>query len=289
SNNDACPIKVTATDIEGNKVEVNTVANLERGVNVTVTAPAVEDYIFVGWVRGAADSGRLVKTDATYSFTALTNTMLTAVYEPVADKAYYNWDGAFLGTAEPANPTMFGYHFKNWAENTELENLVRYIAQYEQQDGDTKYTVTVDSGSAINEQGGSYLYDAEVTLTSDSEVYWYRDEVQVAYGKEYTFNVWNDTTVSTSASGTAGPMLYLDDKVGSYYMVEYDAAGYEIVEVGILFGDSANITVNSCNDKMNSQRGLSRGQFAADAGENTDARGYLIYKDSGEYKVIYAN
>ena len=47
--------------------------------------------------------------------------------------------------------------------------------------------------------------------------------------------------------------------------------------------------MNSCNDKMNSQRGLSRGQFAADAGENTDARGYLIYKDSGEYKVIYAN
>ncbi|MBQ9984920.1 MAG: hypothetical protein IJP38_01260 [Oscillospiraceae bacterium] len=288
SNNDACPIKVTATDIEGNKVAPNTVANLERGASVTVTAPAVEDYIFVGWVRGAADSGRLVKTDATYSFTALTNTMLTAVYEPTAEKAYYNWDGAFLGTAEPANPTMFGYHFKNWAENTELENLVRYIAQYEQQDGDTKYTVTVDS-EIINEQGGSYLYDAEVTLTSDSEVYWYRDEVQVAYGKEYTFNVWDDTTVSTSDSGSTGPMLYLDDEVGSYYMVEYDAAGYDIVEVGILFGNNANITVNSCDEKMNSQRNLSRGQFAADAGKNTVARGYLIYKDSGEYKVIYSD
>ena len=73
-------------------------------------------------------------------------------------------------------------------------------------------------------------------------------------------------------------------------MIEYDAGGKEIVEVGILFGDSSDISVESCMYKATSQKKLSHGQFTAKPnGDETVARGYLIYKDGTEYKVVYSD
>ena len=73
-------------------------------------------------------------------------------------------------------------------------------------------------------------------------------------------------------------------------MIEYDAGGKEIVEVGILFGDSAEITVDSCEYKATSQKKLNHGQFTAKPnGDETVARGYLIYNDNGAYKVVYSD
>ena len=70
-------------------------------------------------------------------------------------------------------------------------------------------------------------------------------------------------------------------------MIEYDSGDKTIVEVGIIFGENDAITVASCAEKMNSQRNSTHGQFTAQS-DYPVAKGYLIFKDGTEYKVIYS-
>lgn len=67
--------------------------------------------------------------------------------------------------------------------------------------------------------------------------------------------------------------------------LDLDAGDKEIVEAGIIFGQDA--TINSCTEKFTSQKNADHGQFTAD-GEG-DARGYIIYKDGGDYIVKYSD
>ncbi len=284
--------------VDGIEIETN-VSGYEQGkvgsvdINTPVEVKAIPTvkvadttYVFRGWVRGNADGGRIISLDATYGFTAMTNTYLTAIYTEEAEEEYYAWNGEFLGTSNVTAPTVLGYNFKEWAKHVMSENLTRFVAQYEQ--------LTTTYGVTYNGNVTQHKYDDPVTLTSDTDVYWYRDGKLVDYGTSYTFNVWDATEITTSSEGHNLPMLVLDAKAkDGNYMVEYDANGKTIIEVGILFNaeDDNAPTVESCKEKMNSQRDLSKnphGQFAAKAGTYTQARGYLIYQDGGEYKVIYS-
>ncbi len=306
-NGNATPVKVTlnVSDIPVDKSVTIAVDYIGDGENITVDSdtyklgdtveitaePAPEGKVFRGWVRGSKDNGRLVSTDTAYTFKALTNIYLTAIYTDAAPEEYYAWNGVFLGTTKPAagsEPVVLGYSFKEWAKNVMSENLTRFVAQYVQES--TSYNVT------YNGEEKPYKYDDEVTLSSDEKVYWYRDGKLVYYGKEYKFNVWAATEITTSSEGHNLPKIILDTsrKDDNNFMVEYDAAGKQIIEVGILFNsedDNAPI-VATCEEKMSSQRDLSQkehGQFAAKAGQYTKARGYLIYNDNGTYRVIYAD
>ena len=266
------------------------VGSVDLNTPVTVTAPQEttvgnKTYVFRGWVRGKADGGRVISLDATYGFTAMTNTYLTAIYTEVADEEYYAWNGEFLGTEQPSAPEVVGYNFSEWKESL-VNNIKRFVAWYVQK--------TETYGVTFNKATTQHKYDDPVTLSSDTDVYWYRDGKLVDYGKSYTFNVWDNTEITTSSEGHNLPMLALDAKAKSgTYMVEYDANGKNVIEVGILFNaeaDGAPI-VSSCKEKMSSQRNLAEnphGQFAAKAGSYTKARGYLIYEDNGAYKVIYS-
>ena len=283
-----------ATSINGEE----NVASYSRGAKVTVTAPELAGKTFRHWVRGTEENGDWVSADAEYSFTATTHTYLTAIYtDEVTGKLveFFNGNGEYLAEAVanednkvalPANPSITGYVFDKWLLDKETEftadtvltaDITRVVAGFK--DADTSYTVN----------GESYKYGEEAKFTSDTDVVWYRNDKAVAYGKTYTYYVWDDATIE-GKSGTAAPTVVLDSDVkdGNAYMIEYDACGKNIVEVGIIFGNG-NHTVDSCDSKATSQRGLSRGQFTAKPGSgNTVARGYLVYEEGGAYKVVYS-
>ncbi|MBQ4544525.1 MAG: hypothetical protein II996_03035, partial [Oscillospiraceae bacterium] len=300
----------TTTNVEGyTKIDVQ--GDIERGTEVTVTAAKIPGYTFRHWVRGTADKGDWVSADPVYNFTLVTNTFLTAVYTPdVAEGEkiveFFNGNGEYITqetvvdgkvTLPAKNPEMTGFKFLRWivAKNKEFENndiiapLTRVVAEF----GDADATFSVNGTEG-------YKYDTLITKTSDTPVVWYRDGVRVGYGKEYNYRVWDTVGKITSAEGTAQPLVVLDkavktdgDGTTKAYMIEYDAGDKEIVEVGILFGDGTNMTVDSCMYKATSQKSGSdiHGQFTAKPANDSyaNARGYMIYKDGTEYKVVYSD
>ena len=80
-------------------------------------------------------------------------------------------------------------------------------------------------------------------------------------------------------------------------MIEYNAAGYTVVEAGILFGesDAAKPRVDSYVSKASSTRHDNHSQFAsapsgeAEAEDESVVRGYLIYSDGKTTKVVYSD
>ena len=84
--------------------------------------------------------------------------------------------------------------------------------------------------------------------------------------------------------------IYFYQYIGNNKCRGGDANGKNIAEVGIIFGEDAEIT--SFESKATSKkRGNSQGQFTAMPydGDGKAARGYLIYNDNGTYRVIYAD
>lgn len=272
--------------------------SLNRGDTVKVVADTSDTTkTFRGWVRGSADSGRLVSNSTEYEFVAMTHTMLTAVYsddttagEDVVE--YYGWNQQYITTlpatvTAPTAPALTGYEFAEWVLGQSDDNVARMVAQYT---AETKeYTVTVPDSVSVSVEGGKYTYDAKVTCKADDAVYWYRDNKLVDYGTSYSFYLWDNTEIKTSATGKDSAKIMLDKSKSGEFMVEYDAGNEEIVEVGLIFGSSSDITIGNCSDKMNSQRNGAHGQFTASKGDNAVARGYLIYNDNGTYRVIYAD
>ena len=274
---------------------VATITNAELGEKVIAVAKVPEGKVFRGWVRGSADNGHLVWDKEEYEFVATTHTYLTAIYtdaNPAATDEYYHWNGQFLGndktTAEANISPIVGYTFANsWTEAKKENTITSWIAKFNKENDE--YTVTAgNNGFDITKADDNY--DTEVTCTSDNAVYWYRDGKLVDYGTEYKFFIWDNTTVTTSNEGHNGAKLMLDKVKGKSYMVEYDAGNATLLEVGILFGDTGDTpTVESCKEKMSSQReNFTHGQFSATSNYAV-ARGYLIYKDGDSYRVIYAD
>lgn len=297
-----------------------TIKSGARGDKITVNADDIEGYTFRHWVRGTADNGTWLSSDKSYTFSLMTNSYLTAVYsENTTDKIveFFNENGEYYAEAKanengtvalPENPSRTGFKFLKWllSEDEELtestvltNNVTRAVARYT----DTGATFSVENGK----ETASYSYDAKITASSSYEytdkngatktltpyVYWYRNGKQVDYGTEYTYHVWDKATITKSYTGTNAPLVVLDSvvKKDNAYMIEYDAAGKQIIEVGILFGRAGTKpTVESCDGKATSQKTAEHGQFTAKIDDDTAvARGYLIYNDAGTYRVIYSD
>lgn len=284
----------------------------DRNEKITVTAEDIDGYKFRHWVRGSADNGSWVSSDKSFSFNLMTNTYLTAVYTEDKDEKlveFFNENGEFyaeaIANAEgkvalPENPTRTGFKFAKWLLSEETEftadtvvtaDITRAVARYEES-GD-EFAVTLPDASAENlSYGDAVTLKAEASNGKAYYAYWYRDGKQVAYGTEYKYLVWDDTVITKSTAGVQVPTVVLDKvkKSGNAYMIEYDAMGKEIVEVGIIFGNG-NHTVESCDSKATSQNTADHGQFTAKPGKTggTVARGYLIYNDKGTYRVVYSD
>jgi len=275
-----------------------------RGDEVEVEAPEIDGYTFRHWVRGTEEKGELVSTESSFIYKLITNAYLTAVYTENTDAntvEFFGGNGEYITSvkvvdgevAAPEAPSLTGFKFLDWftAENKTLADTIltapvtRAVAVF----GDTDDTFTVAGEENLK-------YDTKITKTYSAPVVWYRDSVRVGYGTTYEYFVWDNVEKITYVEGTAQPLVVLDKAVKTdangtkSYMIEYDAGGKNIVEVGILFGDNVGGTVDSCKYKATSKKGASHGQFTAKPfGDESYARGYMIYEEDGEYKVIYSD
>ena len=293
--------------IDGEEKTSETLLSEERGLSVKAVANAPAGYVFRGWVRGSAERGVWVSSEPEYTFITTTHSMLTAVFEEAADGdviEYYNENGAYIETRSASEsaptgseiPSLVGYVFDDWyvSETTKLSeavlgSLTRAVAKHTPVA--TNATITSD-GTPIS----ATVFDSKVeNMGTDDITCWKRNGEIIAYGRDYTYYVWGNTEIESSKealSAVKDPIVYLDPVVNSNgaRMIEYDKGDFEIVEVGILFGEEGGTPViTSCIEKMNSQRNSNHGQFTATPSDASyTARGYMIYRDNAEYKVIYS-
>lgn len=312
--------KVTVNGNEGNLAVINP----SRGTEISVSAPDVSGYKFIGWKAGTANEdgdGELANTakfvkdlEQVDIFTVYTSTFLTAVYEETepADSTasiveFWNLDGSYLGQKtvdkieeEGGLPTtsLIGHSFTGWftAENIALniaeivEKVTHAVAGYTADAAVNSKYVRVNG----EDQEDSVAYGTEiecVDINPSKVTHWLRDGKVVSYDETYKYYVWDITNISSSyAPIEKKPLVVLDDDtVSNAYMIEYDKGNAEaIVEVGILFG-TGTPTVESKSEIFKSQRGDSHGQFTAKPTDSSyTARGYMIYEENGSYKVIYS-
>ncbi|MBQ4543956.1 MAG: hypothetical protein II996_00100 [Oscillospiraceae bacterium] len=253
------------------------------------------------------------------TFTVYTSTFLTAVYEeltPTEDAdavvEFWNLDGSYLGQkpvteleelaaqGKSLKTSLIGHTFTGWftAEDVALdiaaivEKVTHAVAGYT---ADATLAATGDDGVRVNGEtvSDANAYGIKVPCTDNggTVTHWLRDGKVVSYDPTYIYYVWDSTNITSSyAPIEEKPLVVLDgDTVSGAYMIEYDKGNADaIVEVGILFG-TGTPTVESKSEIFKSQRGDNHGQFAAKPSDSSYiARGYMIYEDGGEYKVIYS-
>ena len=144
-------------------------------------------------------------------------------------------------------------------------------------------------------------YDDKVVSSETSATGWTRGGKLVTYSPDYTFYTWLNA-VGTIAKYEGEeitdkiPLVVLENN-GTNYMLEYDEGEYEVVEAGILFGNTEKTTVNSAYSKakvMRLEKNNGHGQFTASSmgtANESYARGYVMYKDHNDnhkIKVIYS-
>lgn len=201
-----------------------------------MTAEAAEGYDFVNWT----ESGNVVSSDATYTFTVTADRNLTANFtiSTYTITATANPTEGGTATVDNVNPQHGatvtataiagpGYHFVNWTENgTEVSTDAVYA-----------FTATGNRYLTANFEILSY----EITVSSDPEeagtvsgggVYNYGDNVTISFtaNPDYVFTGW-----------------YVDDELLSdestyTFMAESDM---DIVAKGIPNGVADNITVEA--------------------------------------------
>lgn len=309
---------ISVTDPEGDAYKVGNVGDAGLGKNVSLVASptfTVDNvgYKFAYWRTAAGD---YVSENATYPHTATTNFVIEAVYEqanPTTKRVeYFKDNGVFYESVEAnedgtpklpeEDPTITGYLFDKWSQDgktefsasTVLSSMVTRVVGLFKRDETEDFKITVPQ---IEGKSGTYCHDDEITLFAENAKYWTRDGKVVEYGNTYIFNVWDDSEIKYYTEETEKtPSVYLDpDSKDGAYMIEYNAAGYTVVEAGILFGKSgaAKPRVDSYVSKASSTRHDNHSQFAsAPSGEAQDesvVRGYLIYSDGKTTKVVYSD
>ncbi len=277
------------------------VGEVAIGTSVEATATANEGYEFAYWRNGA---GTVLSTEKTETFKFNTNTAVYAEFIklPDADATevpiyFYNGNGTLLesknvekgtafGSSKIANPSLTGFAFAGWSvdDNAIINALTRAVALYD--DSDEKFTVTAD-GAVITSDA---TYGSEVTVTSNNPDFkaWKLGDKIVSYNKSYTFYVWGNVTLTSATKGEAAPVAALTTVEGKPMLIYSAPADCEILEAGILFGNSA--TIGSYDSKAFAKE--STGQFTAEpngAEDDKTARGYLIFKKDNVIRVIYAD
>ncbi len=303
--------------IEINGVSIDDmITSVTIGSTVTATAKTdIPEYIFRGWKRGSHDNGVWWSEEEKITFPMMTNTFLTAVYEPVnaeetVNIEFYNYNGQYIETAKDVGekkfseitpkptPILTGYLNPFWtldgtnevSPDATFTKLTRIVANYKNVES---FDITIGDG-ITGATSDEYAYDTELVLHAEKEGTWYIDGKPVAYGGAYLHYVWDDAEITFKDEENNVPIISINDKTKSNgaRMISYDANGANIAEVGILFG-SEKAEITSFNSKATSKkRGNSQGHYTAmpnDTETSTTARGYLIYNDNGTYRVIYAD
>jgi len=310
------PEAAITTSVDG--YVAGNVADLARGTEITVTAPTVEGYTFCGWRRGSG-TGKIencVSETSSYTFELVTNTYLTAVYDEVAEAGdadskvveFWNEDGKYYTkltagadnklAALPANPELIGKQFSKWCLSKTEELTTDTVLTEAVTRAVAEYTDDVVTGVKFaSESVGDLSYGQSITLSApagETAQYWMRDGKVVHYGSSYTYHAWDATEITYSTDPILWePIVVLDDYANGAFMIEYNSASvaqsYELVEVGILLNSTPDFDVDSCGAKVTSQRNDNHGQLSVAVDPGTYARGYMIYKEAGKYRIIYSD
>ncbi len=296
-----------------NKSTNEKIDDVEVGTLVEVEAIADSGFAFSHWQDS---EGKYVSDSPKYSFRPYVNTSVIAVFDKttVADGDtktvyFYNGNGEYM-TKEtttgssiemPANATLTGYIFDKWTVdgvnafdgNNIVKAITRVVAKY-QENGKTYGSLKINNTDTV-------VYDTAKTFNDNNATHWTRNGKTVAYGKEYKHYMWDAATIE-AGTGTIEeiPVILLDEHSveEDFYMIEYDLPeGYTKLEAGILFGDDTHKTVDSCYYKAksaNKPETAEHGQFTAKPSTDTTktwnvVRGYLVYSDGVNNRVIYAD
>ncbi|MBQ2839721.1 MAG: hypothetical protein IJE70_00050 [Oscillospiraceae bacterium] len=292
-----------------------TIGEVNMGDTVSAAATAKEGYVFRYWKNS---SGQVLSGKAEESFVINTNSAITAVFDKVDDTSVtvsvelYNANGmpfdnktvnknttfaeAISGVGTPTY-TGFGA-FKHWSmyadeskidDNMLVTETTRAVAIF---NAPTEtYTVSVNGTAEYSD----VLYGTEVTVSSDASdfSYWKLGDEIVSYKSEYTFTVWKEVNLVavTGEDAEEAPVAVLDEVDGNPLLIYSVPTDYTVVEAGILFGSTADITIYSV-DGSRAAAARGTGQFTAQPKAGTTpaySRGYLIFKNaSGKIRILYA-
>ncbi|MBE6965873.1 MAG: hypothetical protein E7441_07555 [Ruminococcaceae bacterium] len=298
----------------GDGIDFTVDGTLGRGDKVTLTADDVPGYKFVGWKRGNSLTGKFIKDapQKDFEYRVYSNAFVTAIYEEenptsATGVEFWNKNGELVAeytAAEYAElqalpaASLIGHTHTGWQTadgeeftlSTELKNgITRVIAKQEPISVSGPFACD-DVTTELNESAMPFNSAITASTTSTTFSCWLRNNMIVSYDKDYTYYVWKTATIDNGKIDVPEdkkPLAVLDKGFGAY-MLEYDAADYEIVEVGIVAG-SGTPSVASASEKHIAQKTGNHGQFAAKlTQEFQTVRGYVIYRDEEDYKIVYA-
>lgn len=292
------------------------------GENITLTAVANGNNKFMYWIDTVSE--RIVSEEEGYSFILGSNTNLKAVFTSEASYfvTFVSANGKVLTVSDtgeasvPSDPYIGGYKFYGWYLEGEKQNLTAgddvkavdkdlyYIAGFKKEM--VSYTVTLINA---NEEGGSYRYNDNVTVTAKDRsseglvfVHWKKNNVVVSYDSAYSFYVSGDETLEACYAQTAEEKKVIislisrqidESRMG--FFSEYNISDeYTVIETGILMGENAGLTLESAPIKATAVSKNNKGQFTVrkaglNAGDVYYGRGYLIYTDGSEIYTIYSD
>ncbi|MBE6965451.1 MAG: hypothetical protein E7441_05390 [Ruminococcaceae bacterium] len=286
-NADSSLISVTQGDVTAGNVG----GEVARGTTITATATSNENYQFLYWMDNAK---RYIQDDATYTFTAGTNTAVWAVYADKTDNLklvdYFTDYGTRVYSIEAESEDgvtapdleMTGYSGGEWKKSIDNDEYVTFTPDWESA---TKSAVSVTlDGDAY--KTGSYGDDFTVEKTLDGFVSWMKNGKLVSYNDKYTFFAWDEEEALvqlTEGEKSAFPGVVLFNDESKYMLELVNCEDVDIVEKGILFDG----TIDSCQKKFVSRTNLS--QFTIVEDTLTNAKAYVIYKDGTDLRVAYSD
>ena len=302
--------------VDGNAADV--VTSVAQGATVKVTAKDTETHRFSHWLGTAG----VASFDAEYTFSIYTNTALKAVYEekPTETQAVVSFykpnrelfatkvvnKNTTFGDIELAtnNLSLVGYNtFLGWAIGEDENEEPIMIEDSYEITGDIGVVAVFDGKTAVtgitvdNTAKGDLVYGQPIELDRSGAAnfrYWTKNDVVISYIKEFTHYAWqNDAKIKAVVeySEAAKPVAVLESYDSDTWMFEYEIPeNCARLEVGIIFGNSSDITVDSCYARAVSRRGAEEkhGQFTASS-DYSVAKGYIIFKDTKDKVcVVYS-
>ena len=145
----------------------------------------------------------------------------------------------------------------------------------------------------VNGEENKGKYNSPVSVSApEAFTYWKLGEEKLSFRRAFEFFNYGNAEITSvfDESAKAIPTVVIEKNLGAAFITYDTPAGYERIETGIIFGPTAEITVNSANSKANAQKTAAFGQFTAKPASvgGTVARGYLVYEENGAYKVVYS-
>lgn len=266
--------KVTSTGAYVGEITGGATNDYAVGSAFALTAVPGEDNVFIHWIDER--SGRVVSTEAEYSFALGTATSLRAVFRQKEEPALVIFkernsrvvvsQSGSNDVTVPDDPYTIGYEFEKWvkADGTPqtlkagdkiaagtYQNDMIFIAQHKKSAQTYTVTLTNAQGAAT----GDYQYDTKLSVTPAAApdgqkfAYWKKDGKIVSYEQNYIFYVAAYDTaveavfVAEGETVTPVPVLVMTEPFMvqgnkmAFFAERNLPAQYELVESGILLTD----------------------------------------------------